>query len=176
MIDHGFTNADTTFVANYFSMLIAIAAVLALASACRYYFVITLGERVVADLRRDVFSHVTTLSPAFFDAALSGEIVSRLSADTTQIKSAVGATASVALRNLILGLGAVGMMIVTSPKLSALVIAAIPLVVLPLVAFGRSVRQKGAAGAGYAGRRDRLCQRADLLRCAPCNPSPMRGW
>ncbi|MDQ2632216.1 MAG: ABC transporter transmembrane domain-containing protein [Pseudomonadota bacterium] len=142
MIDQGFTNADTTFVANYFTVLIAIAAILALASACRYYFVITLGERVVADLRRDVFSHVTTLSPAFFDAALSGEIVSRLSADTTQIKSAVGATASVALRNLILGLGAVGMMVITSPKLSGLVLAAIPLVVLPLVAFGRSVRRR----------------------------------
>jgi ATP-binding cassette subfamily B protein len=142
MIDHGFTSADTTFVANYFSMLIAIAGLLALASACRYYFVVTLGERVVADLRRDVFSHVTTLSPAFFDASLSGEIVSRLSADTTQIKSAVGATASVALRNVILGFGAVGMMVVTSPKLSGLVLAAIPLVVLPLVAFGRSVRRK----------------------------------
>jgi len=142
VIDYGFSNADTTFVATYFSVLIAIAALLALASACRYYFVITLGERVVADLRRDVFSHVTTLSPAFFDAALSGEIVSRLSADTTQIKSAVGATASVALRNLILVLGAVGMMIVTSPKLSGLVIAAIPLVVLPLAAFGRSVRRR----------------------------------
>jgi len=142
VIDYGFSNADTTFVATYFSVLIAIAALLALASACRYYFVITLGERVVADLRRDVFSHVTTLSPAFFDAALSGEIVSRLSADTTQVKSAVGATASVALRNLILVLGAVGMMIVTSPKLSGLVIAAIPLVVLPLAAFGRSVRRR----------------------------------
>jgi len=142
MIDHGFSSADTTFVANYFYMLIAMAAILALASACRYYFVITLGERVVADLRRDVFSHVTTLSPAFFDAALSGEIVSRLSADTTQIKSAVGATASLALRNVILGLGAVGMMVLTSPKLSALVIAAIPLVVLPLAAFGRSVRRR----------------------------------
>ncbi|MEP9387389.1 ABC transporter transmembrane domain-containing protein [Mesorhizobium sp. KR9-304] len=145
LIDHGFTNADTAFVASYFYILIAVAAILALASACRYYFVITLGERVVADLRRDVFSHVTTLSPAFFDATLSGEIVSRLSADTTQIKSAVGATASVALRNVILGLGAVGMMIVTSPKLSALVIAAIPLVVLPLVAFGRAVRRKARA-------------------------------
>ncbi|TPO01526.1 ATP-binding cassette domain-containing protein, partial [Mesorhizobium sp. CU2] len=110
--------------------------------ASRYYFVITLGERVVADIRRDVFAHVTTLSPAFFDKAHSGEIVSRLAADTTQVKSAVGATASVALRNLILGLGAVAMMIFTSPKLSGLVIAAIPVIVLPLVAFGRSVRRK----------------------------------
>ncbi|TIW51336.1 MAG: ABC transporter, partial [Mesorhizobium sp.] len=83
-----------------------------------------------------------TLSPAFFDRTHSGEIVSRLAADTTQVKSAVGATASVALRNVILGLGAVAMMVVTSPKLSGLVIAAIPLIVLPLVAFGRSVRRK----------------------------------
>ena len=142
MIDHGFSTADSTFIANYFSMLVVIAAVLALASAGRYYFVITLGERVVADLRRDVFAHVTRLSPAFFDHTQSGEIVSRLTADATQIKSAVGATASVALRNIILGLGAVAMMVVTSPKLSGLVIAAIPVIVLPLVAFGRSVRRK----------------------------------
>ncbi|WP_442581075.1 ABC transporter transmembrane domain-containing protein [Mesorhizobium sp. ASY16-5R] len=142
MIDHGFSSADSTFIANYFSMIVVLAAVLAAASAARYYFVITLGERVVADFRRDVFSHVTTLSPGFFDTVQSGEIVSRLTADTTQIKSAVGATASLALRNAILGIGAVGMMIVTSPKLSGLVIVAIPVIVLPLVAFGRSVRRK----------------------------------
>ncbi len=129
MIDHGFSGADTTFIANYFSMLVVIAAVLALASACRYYFVITLGERVVSDLRRDVFAHVTNLSPSFFDTAQSGEIVSRLTADTTQIKSAVGATASMALRNVIMGIGALGMMVITSPKLSGLVSAAIPFIV-----------------------------------------------
>ncbi|MEQ1952327.1 ABC transporter transmembrane domain-containing protein [Mesorhizobium yinganensis] len=142
MIDHGFSSSDSTFIANYFSMLVVLAAVLAAASASRYYFVITLGERVVADFRRDVFSHVTTLSPGFFDTVQSGEIVSRLTADTTQIKSAVGATASVALRNAILGIGAVVMMVITSPKLSGLVIVAIPVIVLPLVAFGRSVRRK----------------------------------
>ncbi|AZO73242.1 ABC transporter transmembrane domain-containing protein [Mesorhizobium sp. M1D.F.Ca.ET.043.01.1.1] len=142
MIDHGFQASSSTFIAEYFAALVAMAALLAAASASRYYFVITLGERVVADIRRDVFAHVTTLSPAFFDKAHSGEIVSRLAADTTQVKSAVGATASVALRNLILGLGAVAMMVFTSPKLSGLVIAAIPLIVLPLVAFGRSVRRK----------------------------------
>ncbi|WP_292277057.1 ABC transporter transmembrane domain-containing protein, partial [Mesorhizobium sp.] len=142
MIDHGFQAASSSFIAEYFAALVVMAALLAAASASRYYFVITLGERVVADIRRDVFAHVTTLSPAFFDRAQSGEIVSRLAADTTQVKSAVGATASVALRNLILGLGAVGMMVFTSPKLSGLVLAAIPLIVLPLVAFGRSVRRK----------------------------------
>ncbi|MEI5678715.1 MULTISPECIES: ABC transporter transmembrane domain-containing protein [unclassified Mesorhizobium] len=145
MIDHGFSTSDSGFIANYFSMLVVMAALLALASACRYYFVITLGERVVADVRRDVFAHVTKLSPSFFDTAQSGEIISRLTADTTQVKSAVGATASVALRNVILGLGAVGMMVVTSPKLSGLVLVAIPVIVLPLVAFGRSVRRKSRA-------------------------------
>ncbi|WP_311031530.1 ABC transporter transmembrane domain-containing protein [Mesorhizobium koreense] len=142
MIDQGFTHADSTFIADYFAALIAIAALLALASAGRYYFVITLGERVVADLRRDVFAHVTRLSASFFDQAQSGEIVSRLTADTTQIKAAVGPTASVALRNIILSLGALAMMIYTSPKLSGLVIAAIPVIVVPLIAFGRSVRRK----------------------------------
>ncbi|ESW65943.1 ABC transporter transmembrane domain-containing protein [Mesorhizobium sp. C277A] len=142
MIDHGFSASGTVFIAEYFAALVAMAAILAAASAGRYYFVITLGERVVADIRSDVFSHVTTLSPSFFDTAQSGEIVSRLAADTTQVKSAVGATASVALRNVILGLGAVAMMVITSPKLSGLVIAAIPVIVLPLVAFGRSVRRR----------------------------------
>lgn len=145
MIDHGFSVSDSALIASYFSMLLGIAAILAFASACRYYFVITLGERVVADIRRDVFEHVSTLSPGFFDAVQSGEIVSRLTADTTQVKSAVGATASLALRNTIMGIGAVAMMVVTSPKLSALVIAAIPVIVLPLVAFGRSVRRKSRA-------------------------------
>jgi ATP-binding cassette subfamily B protein len=145
MIDNGFSHSDSTFIANYFSMLVVIAAVLALASALRYFFVITLGERVVADLRNDVFAHVTRLSPAFFDSAQSGEIVSRLTADTTQIKSAVGATASLALRNTVMGVGAVVLMLFTSLKLSGLVLAAIPLIVLPLVAFGRSVRRKSRA-------------------------------
>lgn len=142
MIDHGFSGDDAAFVNNYFVMLVLLALMLALASGLRYFFVISLGERVVADLRNAVFSHVTTLSPEFFDRSQSGEIVSRLAVDTTQIKSAVGATASVALRNIILGVGALIMMIVTSPKLSALVIGAIPLIVIPLIAFGRSVRRR----------------------------------
>jgi ATP-binding cassette subfamily B protein len=123
-------------------MLVLLALVLAVASGLRYFFVISLGERVVADLRNAVFAHVTALSPEFFDRSQSGEIVSRLSADTTQIKSVVGATASVALRNVILGVGALAMMVVTSPKLSVLVIAAIPVIVVPLIAFGRSVRRR----------------------------------
>ncbi|WP_099865432.1 ABC transporter transmembrane domain-containing protein [Pararhizobium haloflavum] len=145
MIDHGFSTDDANFINNYFLMLLLIAVLLALASACRYYFVITLGERVVSDLRRDVFAHVTRLSSSFYDVNQSGEIVSRLTADTTQIKSTVGATASLALRNTILCIGAIAMMIVTSPGLSSLVLGAIPIIVFPLVAFGRAVRRRSRA-------------------------------
>jgi ATP-binding cassette, subfamily B, bacterial len=145
MLDHGFNAADSEFINKYFAMMIIMALVLAVASALRYYYVITIGERVVADLRSDVFTHVTRLSPSFFDINQSGEIVSRLTADTTQLKSAVGATASLALRNSILCLGAMVMMIATSPKLSIMVLSAIPVIVFPLVAFGRSVRKRSRA-------------------------------
>ncbi|AJY46354.1 ABC transporter transmembrane domain-containing protein [Martelella endophytica] len=140
VIDHGFSADDATLVNNYFLVLGVMALALGVASALRYFFVMILGERVVADLRRDVFAHVIRLSPAFFDVNQSGEIVSRLTADTVQIKSAFGASASIALRNLIMGLGALGMMIYTSPRLSVMVIIAIPIIVLPMIAAGRNVR------------------------------------
>lgn len=146
MIDFGFSPEGIALINSYFAVMIAVVAVLACASAARYYLVITLGERIVADLRRDVFKHLTSLSPSFFDTAHSGELVSRLTADTTQIKSAVGASVSIALRNLVLFVGASAMMVVTSPKLSGFVLAVIPLIVLPLVAFGRRV-QKLSRGA-----------------------------
>ena len=142
MLDHGFTASDGAMINSYFGVLFLLAGILAAASAGRYYSVITLGEHVVADLRRDVFAHIISLSPEFFDKSRSGEIISRLSADTTQVKSAVGATASVALRNIIMAVGAVIMMIVTSPKLSAMVLVAIPIVVIPLIVFGRKVRAR----------------------------------
>jgi ATP-binding cassette subfamily B protein len=145
MIDFGFSAERVGLIDQYFAVMIAVAAVLAAASASRYYLVTTLGERVVADLRSEVFDRLTMLSAAFFDSARSGELVSRLSADTTQIKSAVGASVSIALRNLVLLLGSAAMMVVTSPRLSGFVLAAIPVIVLPLVGFGRLVRQRGRA-------------------------------
>jgi ATP-binding cassette subfamily B protein len=141
MIDFGFSAEGIALINSYFSVMIAIVAVLAAASASRYYLVMTIGERIVADLRRDVFAHLVSLSPAFFDSARSGELVSRLTADTTQIKSAVGASVSIALRNMMLFIGATAMMVITSPKLSGFVLLAIPLIVIPLVAFGRWVRR-----------------------------------
>ncbi len=142
MIDNGFSKADTSFVDNYFYALFAIAALLAISSSMRYYFVIWLGERVVSDLRGEVFAHLTNLSANFYDTAKTGELVSRLTADTTQIKSAAGATASMALRNVVLIIGAMFGMIYTSPSLSFIVLAAIPVIVLPIFAFGRNVRRK----------------------------------
>src|SRR6202453_3670424 len=142
MIDFGFSPRGLALIDSYFLVMIGVAAVLAIASALRYYLVTTLGERVVADLRGDVFAHVTSLSSAFFDEARTGEIVSRLTADTTQIKAAAGTSVSIALRNLVLFIGASAMMVVSSPRLSAFVLAAIPVIVLPLYAFGRAVRRR----------------------------------
>ncbi len=142
MIDFGFTARGLALIDNYFLVMIGVGAVLALASALRYFLVTTLGERIVADLRGDVFAHVTSLSAAFFDEARTGEVISRLTADTTQIKAAVGSSVSVALRNLVLFVGASAMMVVSSPRLSAFVLAAIPIIVLPLYAFGRAVRRR----------------------------------
>ena len=143
MIDFGF--AADGLITQYFGMLVVIAAVLAVASAARFYLVTSIGERVVADIRTTVFNHLATLSPSFFDAARTGELVSRLTADTTQIKSALGVSVSIALRNIIMFFGAVTMMVVTSPQLSLYVLGAIPLLVLPLVAFGRNVRRRSRA-------------------------------
>src|SRR5437763_6285739 len=137
----GLSPEGIALINSYFSVMIALVAVLAGASAARFYLVMTIGERVVADFRRDVFAHLISLSPAFFDSARSGELISRLTADTTQIKSAVGASVSIALRNLMLFIGATTMMVITSPRLSGFVLLAIPVMVIPLVAFGRWVRR-----------------------------------
>jgi ATP-binding cassette, subfamily B, bacterial len=142
MIDFGFTAKGVALIDSYFLVMIGVAAVLATASALRYYLVTTLGERVVADLRGDVFAHVTSLSSSFFDEARTGEVISRLTADTTQIKAAAGTSISIALRNFVLFVGATAMMVVSSPQLSAFVLAAIPIIVLPLFAFGRAVRRR----------------------------------
>ncbi len=145
MIDHGFSGGDGLFIDRYFAMLIAIGLVLALASAGRFYAVNWLGERVVADLRANVFRHLATLGPAFYETTHSGEIMSRLTADTTQIKAAAGTALSQALRNMIMLLGALTMMFVTSPMLAALAIGAIPAIVFPLLAYGRAVQRLSRA-------------------------------
>jgi ATP-binding cassette, subfamily B, bacterial len=140
MIDLGFSGIDPNLINKYFATLAAIGLILALASAARFYAVNWLGERVVADIRRDVFKHLTGLSPAFYEVSHSGEVMSRLTADTTLVKAAASTVISQSLRNILLLIGATLMMVVTSPKLSLAVLIAIPVIMLPLVAYGRSVR------------------------------------
>jgi ATP-binding cassette subfamily B protein len=142
MIDLGFSGIDPGLIDKYFATLACIGLVLALSSAARFYAVNWLGERVVADIRRDVFAHLTGLSPAFFEVSHSGEMMSRITADTTQVKAVASTAISQALRNILLLIGSAVMMIVTSAKLSLAVLIAIPIIVLPLVAYGRSVRKR----------------------------------
>jgi len=140
MIDLGFSGIEPGLIDKYFATLAGIGLILALASAARFYAVNWLGERVVADVRCDVFAHLTGLSPAFYEVSHSGEMMSRITADTTQVKATASTAISQALRNILLLIGAAIMMIVTSPKLSLAVLIVIPVIVLPLVAYGRSVR------------------------------------
>ncbi|PWB82766.1 MAG: ABC transporter [Methylocystaceae bacterium] len=142
MIDHGFSSEDASAINSYFGAMIVVVAILALASGSRYYLVMTIGERIVADLRATLFRHLTRLDASFYDATKTGELMSRLTADTTQLKAVFGSSASVALRNLFMFVGAVVMMAASSPKLSGVALAAIPLIVLPLIASGRVVRRR----------------------------------
>jgi len=140
IIDNGFTAENALLVDKYFLAMLAVVVVLAVGSALRFYFVMWIGERVVADIRDAIFSHLLSLSPAFFETQRSGEVLSRLTADTTQIKSAFSSTASIALRNVVMLIGTIFMMVASSPKLAGLSLLALPLIVLPLVTYGRRVR------------------------------------
>ena len=140
MVDLGFSGIEPDLIDKYFLTLVGIGILLALASAARFYAVNWLGERVIADIRRDVFKHLTSLSPAFYEVSHSGEVMSRLTADTTQVKAAASTVISQTLRNILLLIGASAMMAVTSLKLSFAVLIAIPIIVLPLAAYGRAVR------------------------------------
>jgi ATP-binding cassette, subfamily B, bacterial len=145
VLDHGFNGQDATLVNQYFAVMLAVVAVLAVASSLRFYFVTWIGERVVADVRDVLFRHLTTLTPEFYEQQRTGEVVSRLTTDANQIKSAFSSTASVALRNAVMLVGALVMMIYTSPRMSGLAALAIPLIVVPLIFYGRRVRNLARA-------------------------------
>ena len=140
IIDNGFTAENALLIDKYFLAMLAVVVVLAVGSALRFYFVMWIGERVVADIRDAIVSHLLSLSPGFVETQRSGEVLSRLTADTTQIKSAFSSTASIALRNVVMLIGTVAMMVASSPKLAGLSLLALPLIVLPLVTYGRRVR------------------------------------
>ncbi|MEO8599451.1 MAG: ABC transporter transmembrane domain-containing protein, partial [bacterium] len=154
MIDLGFGNAGTVVATGskniqnvdfYFLALFGVASVLAIATAARFYMVSLLGERVTADIRSAVYRHVITQSPQFFETTQTGEVLSRLTADTTLIQAVVGTSISMALRNALLFVGGLGMLFVTSVKLTAIIVVLLAAVVLPIVFFGRKVRKLSRA-------------------------------
>jgi ATP-binding cassette subfamily B protein len=133
---HSIRHVDATFLA-----LFGVAAVLGVATAARFYMVSWLGERVTADIRSAVYRHVVHQSPEFFETTQTGEVLSRLTTDTTLIQAVVGTSISLALRNTLLFLGGLVMLFVTSAKLTAIILALLVAVILPIVLFGRRVRK-----------------------------------
>jgi ATP-binding cassette subfamily B protein len=146
MIDLGFGGAGSSVhINNSFLALFGVSCVLALSSAARFYTVSWLGERVTADIRNGVYAHVVEQSPQFFETTQSGEVLSRLTTDTTLIQTVVGTSISMGLRNTLLFIGGMGMMFFTSVKLSALILVLLMAVVVPIVLFGRRVRKLSRA-------------------------------
>lgn len=133
-------NQDVAILDQYFGAALLIAALLAIGTGIRYYFVTKLGERVVADIRRAVFDRVMGMSPAFFERLLTGEVLSRITTDTTLILSLIGSSISVALRNVLMLLGGLVLLMLTSAKLTGLVLLIVPAVVVPIVILGRRLR------------------------------------
>ncbi|MCA9771233.1 MAG: ATP-binding cassette domain-containing protein, partial [Myxococcales bacterium] len=145
MIDLGFAHTSTGEIDRYFTALMVVAGVLAVASSSRYYLVSRLGERVVADLRRAVYDHVIALDPAFFEVTRTGEVLSRLTTDTTVVQSAVGSSVSVALRSAVQFTGAFFMLAITSFRLTGLIVVLVPAIVLPIFLLGRVERRLARA-------------------------------
>jgi ATP-binding cassette subfamily B protein len=141
VIDLGFDPEKADKIDQYFIAMIVVAGLLAVTTAARFFFVTQLGERVIADIRRAVYDRVIARSPAFYERIQSGEVLSRLTTDTTVIQSVVGSSASIALRNLLILFGGVVMLLVTSPKLTAYVLLAVPVIVFPILMLGRRVRR-----------------------------------
>ncbi|MBI3196732.1 MAG: ATP-binding cassette domain-containing protein [Rhodospirillales bacterium] len=140
LIDRGFAQGRPDILNYALASLLAVAVVLAIASGARFYLVSWLGERVVGDLRKDLFAHVVRLGPAWFEIKRSGDVMSRISADAQLIEQVIGSSASIALRNTLMCAGGIVMLIVTNPKLALLALAVVPLTVVPIVLFGRKVR------------------------------------
>jgi len=145
LVDGGFSAGDPDALDNALMLMLGLAVIMSLGSFARFYMVSWLGERVVADLRQSVFDRVIGLHPGFFEITKTGEILSRLTTDTTLLQSVVGSSASVALRNLLNMLGGTAMMLITNPKLTGLVVLVVPVVVVPILLFGRRVRKLSRA-------------------------------
>lgn len=141
LVDHGLAAGNPHFLDGALMGLLGVVLLLAIASACRFYFVTWIGERVVADLRQRIFGQLLRQDITFYETTKAGELVSRLTADATLLQTVIGSSLSMAMRNALTGLGAAAMLVLTSPKLSLLVFLIVPLVVFPIVFFGRKVRR-----------------------------------
>ena len=137
----GFNADNAALLDQYFGAALLVAALLALGTGLRYYLVTRLGERVVADIRRALFDRVMAMSPAFFERILTGEVLSRLTTDTTLILSVIGSSVSIALRNILILFGGLVLLMLTSAKLTGLVLLIVPAVVIPIVVMGRRLRR-----------------------------------
>jgi len=140
LIDRGFANGDRGLLEISVLVLFGVAVLLALGTYARFYLVTWVGERVVTDIRRAIFNHLLSLDPGFFEATRTGEVLSRITTDTTLLQAVVGSSISVALRNLLMFVGGMGLLLLTSPKLTGLVLLVVPLVMVPILFFGRKVR------------------------------------
>jgi ATP-binding cassette subfamily B protein len=140
LIDRGFANGDRNLLEVSVLVLFGVAVLLALGTYARFYLVTWVGERVVTDIRRAIFDHLLRLDPGFFEMTRTGEVLSRITTDTTLLQAVVGSSISVALRNLLLFIGGMGLLLLTSPKLTGLVLLVVPLVLVPIIFFGRKVR------------------------------------
>ena len=145
VVDRGFSGGDPAALNHGLFFLLAVIVVMATATWVRFYLISWLGERVIADIRRKVFSHLLTLSPAWFEQTRTGEMISRLTTDTALLEQIVGTSVSMALRNGVLGAGALVMLMLTSWKLTLLVMLTVPVVIVPIVLFGRRVRKLARA-------------------------------
>lgn len=145
LVDEGFRSGDAALLDQAVLVMLGVVVILAAASYARFFLVSWLGERVVADIRKAVYSRTLSLSPAFFELAKTGEVLSRLTTDTTVLQVVVGSSASIALRNTLLFIGGLALLIITSPKLTGFVLLVVPLVVLPILVFGRRVRRLSRA-------------------------------
>ena len=151
VIDRGFSANDARQLDRMLALSLGVIVLLAFATYTRFYFVSWIGERVTADLRRAVFDHLMSLPPSFFEAARTGEVMSRLTNDTTMLEQVIGSSASMAVRNFLLMIGGIAMMLATSVKLTLLVMVGIPVVVAPIVLFGRKVRKLARASQDRVG-------------------------
>lgn len=140
LLDHGFS-AGSENLSQYFIGLMVVVVGLAFASFGRYYLVSWIGERVISDIRTAVFSHILKLNPAFFEVTRTGEVLSRLTTDTTLIQTVIGSSVSVALRNVLSFVGGMALLVYTSPKLAGLVLLVVPCILIPIIVFGRRVRK-----------------------------------